>query len=188
MSEERTIRGETVMRWEDQARYALRPILRAMVIFTGAMSAVLLLVWSINSTDDDWLLLRHAPLSALVLVAGGGWPFFASGFVLVLALMIVTRLWSFYRLPDVNRRLSYEATQHGIVTRDSADFALSVPWSSVVEVRNSNHMMRVRLAAGGWRTVLWRAFAPEDRDQVLSWAMRAGKPTISLASGAAREP
>lgn len=187
MSGERTIRGETVMRWEDQARYALRPILRAMAVFSVAMAAVLLLVWSTTSSDDDWLLLRHAPLAALMLVARDSWPFFTSGFALVLVLVLATQFWSFYRLADVNRRLSYEVTAQGITTRDAADFALSVPWSSVVEVRNSDHVMRVRLAAGGWRTVFWRAFAPEDRDQILSWAMRAGKPTISLAPGAARE-
>lgn len=188
MSEQRTIRGQTVMRWEDQARSALRPIVRYMILFSLAMIAALVLVWSITSSDEDWLLLRHEPRAAFALILRDSWPFFASGVALVLALLVAVHGWSFHHLPEPSRLLSYEANRDGIVTRDAADFALSVPWSSVVSVRSNDYMMRMRLAAGGSRVVFWRAFAPEDREQVLSWARRAATQAPATDTETTREP
>jgi hypothetical protein len=177
MDEQRTIYGQTTMTWSDQARSLVRPVVRAMAIFSVAMIVVILVVWAITCQDYEWLLLRHAPLRTLARVAAEAWPFFLIPFVVMLAGVIGSCARAFHRLPHANRRLTYEVTKDRLVTRDAASFALTVPWSAVIRVRNSEHVMRLRLAAGGWRTVFWRAFAPADRDQIARWAQAKGEDT-----------
>ncbi|MBR0717546.1 hypothetical protein [Bradyrhizobium liaoningense] len=170
MNDERTISGQTTMIWQDQARSVVRPIVRVMIMFSVGMSAALFLVWATSCSDDDWLLLRREPLAALVLAACDAWPFFAGCFVLVLVMLVGWYARGFSRVPEANRRIHYEATRHGLTTRDAANFALTVPWTSVVRVYNSDHTMQMVLVAGASRLVFWRAFAAEDRAQVLNWA------------------
>ena len=69
----------------------------------------------------------------------------------------------------------YEVTRDRLAMRDAANFALTVLWSGIIRVRNSEYAMRLRLATGGWRTVFWRAVAPADREQVMRWAQSKGE-------------
>jgi hypothetical protein len=172
MSEDKTIRGETTMTWSDQARLSARTIIRFMLIFSVVEAVVFFVIWAMSSSDREWLRLRHDPLSALGLFAKDAWPIFVSCFVLLLMLLIGLFSWCFHRLPDANRRISYEASEDSLVTRDAANFALTVPWSMVIRVRNNDQLLHMQLAPGGWRTVFWRAFAPEDREPILRWAQR----------------
>jgi hypothetical protein len=186
MSDEQTIRGQTTMTWADQARIMGRLIVRYLLIFIVLMTIALFMVWAATSSDRQWLLLRHQPLAALSDFAAQVWPILLGGFVLVLLLLIGAYARAFYRLPVRSRRLSYEVTSTSLVTRDDADFALTVPWSMVVRVRNSEYVMRIKLPAGIWRTVFWRAFAPDDRAQVLRWAQQT--PQRAAATSAAAQP
>jgi hypothetical protein len=193
MDEQRTIYGQTTMTWGDQARSLVRPIVRAMAIFSVAMIAGILIVWAITCSDKEWLLLRHAPLRALALVAADAWPFFLIAFAVMLIAVTGCLAWAFHRLPHANRRLAYEVTKDRLITRDAANFALTVPWSAIIRVRNSERVMRLRLAAGGWRTVFWRAFAPADREQIARWALlkgedAVGQPDRATASVASQQP
>ena len=55
------------------------------------------------------------------------WPFYLGTFAALIVVMIATSYVAFRRLPDVNRKLSYEVDAKGILTKDAADFALMVP-------------------------------------------------------------
>jgi hypothetical protein len=193
MDEQRTIYGQTTMTWGDQARSLVRPVVRAMAIFSVVMVVVILAVWAVTSSDHEWLLLRHAPLHALTHIAGGASPAFLIAFAVMLAGVTGSCAWAFHRLPDANRRLAYEVTRERLVTRDAANFALTVPWSAIIRVRNGEQTMRLRLATGGWRTVFWRAFVPADREQIMRWAMlkgedAAGQSDHTGAPGASQQP
>jgi hypothetical protein len=168
MSEERTIVGGFTMTWADQARCAMWPVIRAVVAYTVLLVVVLLVVWAMVSSDRGRLL----PLSVLIGGVREAWPFFAGPFALVVVGLPGWYAWAFHRLSHCNRQLSYEATRDALTTRDAANFAFTVPWSSVIRVRNTEQVMRIRLASGGWRMIFWRAFTPEDREQVLNWARR----------------
>jgi hypothetical protein len=174
MDEQRTIYGQTTMTWGDQARSLVPPVVRGMVIFSVLMIVGILIVWAIKCSDREWLLLHHAPFRALALVAADAWPFFLIAFVVMLAGVTGSCALAFHRLPYANRRLAYEVTRDRLITRDAANFALIVPWSATIRVRDGEHTMRLRLAAGGWRTVFWRAFAPADREQIMRWALLKG--------------
>lgn len=183
MSVERAIHGEITLTWGDRARLSARPVVRYMLIFTVAATLVVLVVWATNLSDEEWLLLRHDPLSMLRNAAQDVGSVLAAGVAVMLALIVSFYARAFYRFPHPNRRISYEATKDRLVTRDAAGFALTVPWSNIVRVRNDKHMMRMQLASGGWRAVIWRAFAPEDREQILRWAQRAGEPKPEASEG-----
>jgi hypothetical protein len=185
MSEGSVIRGQTIMTWADQARCSVRPVIRSIIIFAIGMTGALLIVWAIHSSDEEWLMLRHEPLHALGAFGRDVWKIFLACFLLLLVLLTCAYVRAFYRLPQPSRQIAYEATKDCLVTSDAADFALTVPWSSVIRVRNSGYIMRMKLAAGIWRFLFWRAFAPEDRDQVLRWARQTGKDLAgrSAASG-----
>jgi hypothetical protein len=183
MSAEKTIHGETMLTWRDQARLAARSVVRYMLIFTVAATFVVLVVWATNLSDEEWLLLRHDPLSMLRDAAQDVGPVLAAGVAVMLALLVSFYARAFYRFPHPNRRISYQATKDRLVTRDVAGFALTVPWSNVIRVHNGKHVLRMRHAAGGWRTVFWRAFAPEDREQILRWAEQTGGQGPQVSEG-----
>jgi hypothetical protein len=170
MNDDKTIFGETTMTWGDQARLSIRPLARGMAIFIVLAIVAFLITWAIAVSDGEWLLLRHDPIDALGGFVHDVWPVLLTCVLVMLILMTGLYARAFYRFPDANRRIIYEATKDHLTTRDAANFAFTMPWSMVVRVRNSGATMRMQLSAGIWRTVFLRAFAPEDREQILRWA------------------
>jgi hypothetical protein len=157
----------------------MRPLAKGMAIFIVLAVVVFMVIRAIASSDREWLLLHHDPLAALGAFARDVWPVLLTYTLGMLLLMIGLYARAFYRFPHPNRRISYEASKDGITTRDAANFALAVPWSNVIRVQNSRQMMRMQLATGGWRSVIWRGFALEDREQILRWAQQ--KPNMSAS-------
>ena len=79
---------------------------------------------------------------------------------------------AFHRLPDVNRRLFYEADAKAITVRDAANFAATIPWDAVIRVRASKRLIKLQLTTRTWRYVLKRAFREEDRARLMQLARR----------------
>jgi hypothetical protein len=172
MSEDGTIRGETTLTWGDHARLSMKPLAKGMTIFIVLAIVVFMVIRATALSDREWLLLLHDPLAALGAFARDIWPVLLTCVLAMLILMAGLYARAFHGFPHPNRRLSYEATRHGITTRDAADFALAVPWSNVTRAQKREHTILMQLATGGWRIIFLRAFAPEDREQILRWAQR----------------
>ena len=167
------IRGQVTLEWGDQVRFLARPYAKALSKYAAIMAAVFGGVWASTVSDEDWLRLRTEPLVSLGHFVIDAWPFYLGTFVLLALVMIGHAALSFRRYPQINRQLSYEATAAGLTTRDAGDFVLTMPWASIVRTRNTRHALHLQFATRAWRHVLWRAFAPADRDQILRWATRA---------------
>ena len=167
-----TIRGHATLEWGDQVRFLGRPYAKALLKYGAIMIVVFAGVWASTLSDEYWLMLRSEPLASLFLFIADAWPFYLGTFA-VLAVVMAAHSWlAFHRYPHINRQLSYEVTADGIVTRDAAGFILTMPWTSIIRTRNTPRALHLQTVARGWRYVLWRAFAPEDRDQILRWATR----------------
>jgi hypothetical protein len=172
MPDDITIRGQATLEWGDQIRFLARPVAKSLLIFAAFMVVMFGAIWALTLPDDDWLDLRASPLVSLGRFVADVWPFYLGTFTVLVVVMIGYYFFAFHRYPDVNRRLSYEVTATGILTRDAADFALMVPWASIVRTRNTERFLSLQTVTRAWRHVLWRAFTPADRDQILRWATR----------------
>jgi len=166
------IRGSATLEWSDQFRFLMRPFAKALARFGAIMALVFVAVWASTLSDQDWLDLRSAPLRSLGLFVADVWPFYAGTFGALVVVMAGHSCLAFLRFPHFNRQLSYEVNAAGVVTRDAAGFALTIPWASIIRTRDTRHALHLQMATRAWRYVLWRAFAPEDRDQILRWATR----------------
>jgi hypothetical protein len=170
MSDDITIRGQATLEWGDQLRFLTRKLGKLLWIYAAVMPVVLGLIWALTLPDDQWLALRVYPLASLVDFVADAWPFFLGTLVALIVVMVGSAYVGFRRFPDANRKLSYEVSAKGILTKDAANFALMVPWASIVRTRNTPRFLYLKTVPGAWRYVLWRAFAPEDRDRILRWA------------------
>jgi hypothetical protein len=177
MSDDNIIRGQATLTWGDQFRFVLRKLVQVLWKYAVVMIVPFGLIWALFLPDDAWLDLRAHPLAALRDFAADAWPFYFGTLGALIIAMIATSYVAFRRLPDVNRKLSYEVDAKGILTKDAADFALTVPWSSIVRTRNTPRFLYLKTVPGAWRYLVWRAFAPADREQILRWAAR--EPTNS---------
>jgi len=166
------IRGNATLEWSDQLRLLVRPFAKALVKYGAIMVLVFAAVWAGTLPDQDWLGLRSAPLRSLGLFVADAWPFYAGTFGVLAAVMAGHSCLAFHRFPHINRQLSYEVNAAGVVTRDAAGFTLTIPWASIIRTRNTRHALHLQTVTRAWRYVLWRAFAPEDRGQILRWATR----------------
>jgi hypothetical protein len=173
MSEETpVIRGQATIDWRDQARYLVRPYAKALAMYAAIMVLVFGAIWVFTLSDTGWIATRSEPLGALFLFIADVWPFYLGTFVVLALVMAGHGAVVFYRYPQVNRQLSFEVTAAELRTRDASDVVLAVPWTSVVRTRNTRHALYLQIVTRAWRYVPWRAFAPEDRDQILRWATR----------------
>jgi hypothetical protein len=129
-------------------------------------------IWAIMLPDDRWLALRSEPLQSLFDFLADVWPIYLGVGVALVVLMIGRFCYGFTRFPHVNRQLSYEVTATGVTTRDAANFALTVPWASIIRTRNTDRALHIQMVTRAWRYLLWRAFTPEEREQILRWATR----------------
>jgi hypothetical protein len=172
MSDDITIRGQAVLIWGDQFRFVLRKLVQIVWIYAAVMTLVFGSIWALTLPDKQWLALRVTPLASLRDFVADAWPFYLGTLVALIVIMIAVSYVAFRRLPDINRKLSYEIDAKGVLTKDAADFALMVPWSSIVRTRNTSRFLYLKTAPGAWRYLLWRAFAPADRAQILRWATR----------------
>jgi hypothetical protein len=179
------IRGQVTLEWGDQVRFLARPYAKALSKYAAIMAVVFGGVWASTLPDEDWVRLRSEPLASLGHFVADAWPFYLGTFAVLALVMAGHSALSFHRYPHINRQLSYEATPAGLTTRDAADFALSVPWASVIRTRNTRRILHLQTVTRAWRHVLWRAFSPEDREQILRWATRA---QTKAAPPAAKEP
>ena len=166
------IRGQATLTWGDQFRFVLRKLVQLLWKYAAVMTVPFVLIWALFLPDAQWLDLRAHPLAALGDFAADAWPFYLGTLAALIVLMIASSYVAFRRLPDANRKLSYEVDAKGILTRDAADFALTVPWSSVTRTRDTSRILYLKTVPGAWRYLPWRAFAPGDREQVLRWAAR----------------
>jgi hypothetical protein len=187
MPDDVIIRGQATLEWSDQLRYVLRKLGKLLWLYAAIMPVVLGSIWALFLPDEQWLALRVYPLASLVDFAADAWPFFLGPLLALILLIVGSAYVAFRRFPDANRKLSYEASPKGILTKDAADFALMVPWTSIVRTRNTPRFLYLKTVPGAWRYLLWRAFAPEDRDQILRWATgeRSGKPTAERTNAQA---
>jgi hypothetical protein len=172
MSDDIIIRGQATLTWGDQFRFVVRKLAKVLWPYVLAMTVMFGLIWALTLPDEKWLALRAHPLASLSDFVADAWPFYLGTLAALIVAMVATSYVAFRRLPDVNRRLSYEVDAKGIMTRDAADFALMVPWSSIVRTRNTPRFLYLKTVPGAWRYMPWRAFAPADRDQILRWATR----------------
>lgn len=127
MSDDRTIRGEATLTWIDHGRSFLRPAIRFMIVFGLLMAVMFAAIWALTLGDEAWLDLRHDPFGSLRGFVEDAWPFYATTFGVLLAVIVGLQVRAFRRFPDVNRRLSYEANSFGLTTRDAANFASPSP-------------------------------------------------------------
>ena len=137
-----------------------------MVVGLGA-------VWALTLPDDQWLALRVHPLMSLERFVADIWPFYLGLFAFAVLVLVGRPFVTFLRFPNANHQLTYEVNANGILTRDAADFSIRVPWASILRTRNTARILYLHTSARRPRALLWRAFAPEDRDQILRWAQRA---------------
>jgi hypothetical protein len=172
MPDDTIIRGHVTLEWGDQVRFLARPYAKALSKYAAIMVPVFGAAWASTLPDDDWLRLRSEPLASFGHFVADTWPFYLGTFAVLALVMAVHSFVSFRRYPDSNRQLSYEANAAGLTTRDAADFVLTVPWVSVIRTRNTRRVLHLQIVTRVWRPVLWRAFAPQDRDQILHWATR----------------
>jgi hypothetical protein len=170
MSDDVTIRGQATLEWGDQFRFAARKLTSALWKYVIAMIVMFGMIWALTLPDEQWLALRVRPLASLGDFVADAWPFFVGTLGALIAIMFASTYIAFLRIPHVNRRLTYEVDAKGILTKDAADFALMVPWASIVRSRNTPRVLYLKTVPGAWRYLLWRAFAPGDRDQILRWA------------------
>ncbi len=172
MADDITIRGQVTLEWGDQFRFVMRKLISLLWKCAAAMAVLFGMIWALTLPDGQWLALRAHPLAALGDFAADVWPFYLGTLSALVIVMLGSSFAAFRRYPDVNRKLSFEVDAKGILTKDAADFALMVPWSSIVRTRNTSRILYMKTVPGAWRYLLWRAFAPEDRDQILRWATR----------------
>jgi hypothetical protein len=116
-------------------------------------------VWALTLPDDQWLALRVHPLMSLERFVADIWPFYLGLFAFAVLVLVGRPFVTFMRF--------------GILTRDAADFSIRVPWASILCTRNTARILYLHTSARRPRALLWRAFAPKDRDQILRWAQRA---------------
>jgi len=166
------IRGQATLEWRDEVRFLARPYAKALLKYAAIMVLVFGAVWAFTLPDEDWIALRSEPLVSLGRFVADAWPFYLGTFAVLAVVMAGHSALSFHRYPHVNRQLSYEVTAAGLTTRDAADLALTLPWASIIRARNTRHALHLQTVTRAWRYVSWRAFAPEDRDQILRWATR----------------
>jgi hypothetical protein len=170
MSDDITIRGQATLEWGDQLRFLARRLTMPLLKLAAVITPVFGTIWAVTLSDEEWLDLRVHPLASLADFVTDAWPFYLGTFALLILLTIGQSYFAFRRFPQANRRLSYEVDAKGILTKDGADFALMVPWSSIVHTRNTSRYLYMKTVPGARRHLLWRAFAPADRDQILRWA------------------
>ncbi len=165
-----TIHGQATLEWGDQVRFMVRPHAKALLRSAAIMVPLFGAIWASTLPDEDWVALRSAPLLSLGRFLADAWPFYFGTLAVLVVVMAGWSLFSFHRFPHLNRQLSYEVTATGVTTRDAANFALTVPWASIIRTRNTPRALHIQTVTRVWRYLLWRAFAPEDRDQILRWA------------------
>lgn len=170
MSDDVTIRGQATLEWGDQLRFLTRRLSMPLLKLAAVITPVFGTIWAVTLPDEEWLDLRVHPLASLGDFVADAWPFYLGTSALLILLTIGQSFFAFRRFPQANRRLSYEVDAKGILTKDAADFALTVPWSSIVHTRNTSHYLHMKTLPGARRYLLWRAFAPADRGQILRWA------------------
>ena len=170
MSDDVTIRGQATLEWGDQLRFLTRRLTMPLWKLAAVITPVFGTIWAVTLSDDEWLDLRVHPLASLGDFVTDAWPFYLGTSALLILLTIGQSFFAFRRFPQANRRLSYEVDAKGILTKDAADFALMVPWSSIVHTRNTSRYLHMKTVPGARRYLLWRAFAPADRGQILRWA------------------
>jgi hypothetical protein len=167
-----TIRGQATIGWHDQARYLVRPYAKALATYAAIMVLVFGAIWAFTLPDEGWIALRSEPLGALFLFVADAWPFYLGTFAVLAVVMAGHSALAFCRYPQVNRQLSFEVTAAELTTRDAANVVLILPWTSVIRTRNTRQALYLQTVTRAWRYVPWRAFVPEDRDQILHWATR----------------
>jgi len=173
MAEDITIRGQATLEWGDQIRFLARPLARVLLGLATFMVVGLGAVWALTLPDDQWLALRVHPLMSLERFVADIWPFYLGLFAFAVLVLVGRPFVTFLRFPNANHQLTYEVNANGILTRDAADFSIRVPWASILRTRNTARILYLHTSARRPRALLWRAFAPEDRDQILRWAQRA---------------
>ena len=167
-----TIRGQATLALSDQLRFAETTYAKTFLIGMALVVPLFGAIWAFTLSDADWIGLRTAPLHSLGHFVADIWPFYLAMAAWLVLATVGRTWWSFVRFPHVNRQLSFEVTAAGVMTRDAANFSLMVPWASIIRTRNTDHALYIQLVSRTWRYLLWRAFAPEDRDQILRWATR----------------
>jgi hypothetical protein len=175
MSDDIVIRGQAELTWGDQFRFVLRKLVPVLWIYVVAMTVMFGLIWALTLPDDQWLALRTYPLASLVDFAADVSPFYLGTLAALIAAMIGGSYVVFRRLPDVNRKLSYEVDAKGILTKDAADFALMVPWSSIVRTRNTSRVLYLKTVPGAWLPVVARFRAGGSRTDFALGEERAGR-------------
>jgi hypothetical protein len=166
------IHGHATLEWGDQIRFVAWPYAKSWLKLMAVALPLYGAIWAITLSDERWLALRSEPLRSFFDFVADVWPVYLGVGVALVILMVGRFCYGFARFPQVNRQLSYEVTANGVMTRDAADFALMVPWGSIIHTRNTGRALHIQMVTRAWRYLLWRAFTPEERDQILRWATR----------------
>jgi hypothetical protein len=174
MADAEKISGGITLIWRDQLAFLAVSIPKFMTIVFVAVICLFFVLWFNDLPNGQRQQFHAEPLQGVWLFAKELGGVIAS-FLLAALLTILGLSWvGFRRLPAANRVLSYEADAHALATRDSADVALTIPWSMVKEVRSTKRLMLMKLHSGSWRYVPWRAFTEESRGPLLHLA-KSGK-------------
>jgi hypothetical protein len=174
MSEAEIMRGQTTLTFLDHVRGWGRLIAKMTLISAALLAVALFLTWAAYLHDADWLRLREAPLAGLRDFALDAGPFFAGTLAAVDLVILAAIFGAFVKMPQANRTIFYEIDDEAIVTRDAADFALTIPWRSVVAARESKQLLFLTLSSGALRFIPWRAFAPQERARLKALATNLG--------------
>jgi hypothetical protein len=172
MADDITIRGQATLEWGDQIRFLARRLTIVLLKIALVMAPVFGVIWALDLSNQEWLALRTRPLASLGHFLADAWLAYFVTFALLALVVISQSFFAFLRFPPVHRQLTYEVNATGILTRDAADFALMVPWASIVHTRDTPRILYMQTATRAWRYLLWRAFPPTERDQILRWATR----------------
>jgi hypothetical protein len=176
------IHGHATLEWGDQISFVVRPYTKAFLKYMAIALPLYFAIWAFTQSDDGWIALRYEPLGSFYSFLADVWPIYLGVGVALIAVMVGRFCYVFARFPHVNRQLSYDVTAEGVTTRDAANFALTVPWSSIIRTRNTKRALHIQMVTRAWRYVLWRAFTPDEREQILRWATRQGGVATSASS------
>ena len=177
--EQRPITGQTTLLQRDSFIFVAMWLPRFLIILMVVLFAAAAALWLSTLSESKRLRFSDDPLAGFqAFMTQLGWVpiLFAVVFVLLLAVVVWLQM---ARLPLENRKVSYEANQDALITRDAAGAELKLPWTMVRTLRPGKHLLILKLGMRAWRYVPWRAFAPEDRARLLALAQARIAPRAS---------
>ncbi|TWT01241.1 hypothetical protein [Reyranella sp. CPCC 100927] len=183
VAEQPPITGQTTLLQRDSFAFlAMMWLPRLLIIVVVVLFIVAAGTWLATLSEAQRLRFSDDPVAGFTrFMTQLGWVPIVFTVLFVLFLAAVNWL-QMARLPMENRKVSYEANQDALITRDAAGAEFKLPWTMVRTLRPGKHLLILKLGMRVWRYVPWRAFAPEDRVRLLALAQARIAPQASSAA------